>query len=235
MDMNIRNCILDLLQNREWPLWFREFLAAYCLDRVKEEHRLGKSEEVYAILERVLETDFMNMLMQQLKSVQKDEERRFYLLIQIAIELEEIIAEVTFFGEEGGNGTKAAELLNRNRSISFEEYKASEDRWKNGGAEEFDIWMEHIVAYNWMQYAMLGFTEYYMMDHYWNILLEQILIRHFCILHYSIYGDIKWDSIQFIVAFLCRSIGHAEGTMKEKLRNLKEKEILLVPNVYLLM
>lgn len=233
VDMNIRNCILDLLQNREWPLWFREFLAAYCLDKVKEEHYLGKSEEVCAILEKVLETNFMDLLMRQLSSIQKDEERRFRLLIQIATEFEDIIVQLTFFGKEGGFGTKAAELLNKNRNISFEEYKASENR--RGEQEEFDILMEHVAAYNWMQYAMLEFTDYYMMDNYWDVLLEQMLIRHFCILHYSIYGGIEWDDIQFIVAFICRSISHGRATMKEKLRDFKEKEILSVANLYLLM
>ena len=234
MDLNIRNSILDLLQNREWPLWFRQFASAYCLDRIKEVHSQGNAEEVGAMLEKILAPQFMTVLMQQLKSIPKDKERSFYLLNQIAIEFEDIIAQMTFFGKEGGNGTKAAELLNRNRNISFEEYKAAEDRWESKEKDKFEILMEHVASYNWMQYALMGFTKYYMMDNYWDVLLEQMLVKHFSILHYSIYNRMEWNATEFIISFICRTISHGRGTMKEKLKDFKEKELLTVANLYML-
>lgn len=235
VDMKIRDRILDLLQNREWPLWFREFMAAYCLDRIKEEHHLGKTEEMYAILEKTLDTGFMGMLMQQLIAVPKDWERRFHMLTQIAVGFEDTIADLTFFGKEGGHGTRAAELLNRNRNISFDEYRTAEEKWRVSEGAEFDLLMEHIASYQWMNYALLGYTKYYMMDNYWNVILEQILIRHFCLLHYSIYYDMEWDAIEFIIAFICRVVSHGRGTMKEKIRVWKEKGILSAAGLYFLM
>lgn len=233
-DMAIRNSIVDLLQNREWPLWFREFMAAYCLDKIKEEHNQGKEEATYAMLEKILPPYYMEQFMQELRILPKNEMRQFELFRQIAAEFEDIIAEITFFGKEGENGTWAAELLNRHLHISFEEYKSSYDKWKLDKEEEFNLFMEHVVAYSWMEYAMMAFTKYYMLDNYWDVMLVQVLIKYFCILHYSIYDDINWEAVEFIVAFICRTVYHGRTELKEKLMRFRERNLLSMANLYLL-
>lgn len=48
-DMIIRNKMLDILQDRKWPLWYREFFAAYCLDKLKKTGQMGGRKAYWRI------------------------------------------------------------------------------------------------------------------------------------------------------------------------------------------
>lgn len=234
MDMEIRDCMVDLLQNREWPLWFREFLVAYCLDKIKEEHHQGRIEEVYLILKRTLEPYFVRTFMEKMTSLPKDKERQFMALRQITNHLSDMIMGILHLGKGGKCAAKATELLNRNLNISFEEYETAYGNWRKRAEEEHEILAEHIAAYNWMQYAMTAFTTYYMVDNYWDVILGQILIKYFCVLQYSIYDKIEWTDIEMIVSLVCRGIHHGRETMKGKLVELKKQNWLSVSGLFVL-
>lgn len=234
MDMEIRNCMVDVLQNREWPLWFREFLVAYCLDKIKEEHNQGKAEAVYSILEGILTPSYICLFKEKLESAQKNEEIRFQMLRQITDDFSDIITGNLYLGRNEDFVKKIVGLFHRNLSIKYEEYKIILDKWRRAEKNNYDILMEHVVSYNWMLYAMTAFSKYYMVDNYWDIMIAQILIEHLWVIHYAIYEKTEWLDIEFIIALVCRAILHGRQIMKDKLDNLKKRSQISVSHLLLM-
>lgn len=231
LDMQIRDRILNFLQDREWPLWFREYFVSYCLQRIEEAHQQKKENEVHALLEKMIHPLFLERTMEALGSIHKEEEKQFYQLQQIAVEFQAKILSVTYY-DKGRSRVEASKLFDKNASIDYGEYKEQMAEWAAEEKENFDILMEQVIAYQWMRYAMEGWTSSYMVDNYWEIICEQLLIKYFCILYYAIHRKINWENYEFIIALVIRALSHGRDALKIILENLKEKEILSVANLF---
>lgn len=231
LDLWIRDQILDFLQNREQPLWFREFFAAYCWNRIEEARQQGKKEEVQALLEEMLNPAFMERIMEALGNIRKEEEKQFYQLRSMMVEFQEKIISVTYY-DKGNSLLRISKLFHKNVSITYEEYKECMEEWAVGEEENFNILMEQVIAYEWMRYAMEGWTSSYMVDNYWEIVCEQILIKYLCIMHYAVYREIHWEDYEIIIAFVIRGLSHGREMLKTILEDLKEQNILSVANLY---
>ena len=234
MDMEIRNCMVDILQNRKWPLWFREFFVAACLDKIKDAHNQGKAEEVYGTLKRMLEPEFTQTLMVKLVSACRNGEKQFMALRTLTYSFRDMMDSQMFSGRNGLYITKVSELMNQNLNISYEEYRTVCDKWKQKKEEDFDILAEHIAAYTWMHYAMTAFTKYYMVDNYWDVILVVILIKHLCIMQYSLEEELDEKDVEFIVSLVCRTIHHGRTNMGRKLNDLKKVNQLSVASLFML-
>lgn len=233
-DMNIRNCMLDFLQDRSFPLWFRGFFVVYCLDKMKKEHRNGNFERINVELERLLQPSFVEQLYNSVSAAPRDMEKQFLQFSYIGKLFTKPILSCAYNDKYKSRET-IIELLNQNMQCGYEEYKAAYDKWSGQEKEKFDILMENIMAYNWMQFALKGFTEDYMLDNFLGIILENILIKHFSILYYSMHGEIGDSMQEFIVALCVRKISNAKNRVKEELEKLKEEGILSVANLYFLL
>lgn len=230
IDLFIRDSILDFLQNRAQPLWVRLFGAAYCLDKVKEQQN---EETIYSIVEQALSMQFVDTLMCGLEAAQREEEKCFFCFRQLTTKFSDSIGRIAM--DKAGSRAKGAELFQRSISISFEQYMAAYHEWRQDAGEGFEILMEHIISYEWMQYAMMSFTKYYMLDNYYMAAIEILLIKYFCIIYYAIYNEMSWDVIRFIIVLICRSVSNGRIGLEEKLDRLKADGILSVTNLYLML
>lgn len=83
LDKDIRNHMIDILQERRYPLWFRQFTCIYTMDKIKEVHQSGDREAVMLRMESILSYNYLSQLYKGSNVIETDKHRKHSLLKQL--------------------------------------------------------------------------------------------------------------------------------------------------------
>lgn len=232
-DVQLRDRMIDWLQDREYPLWFRQFICVYSLDKVKEMHYRDEREETFLQLEKILSPAYLQQFFQGLNVIDTDKRRKFLQLQQLFEAFTKKYENTV--GEDRDNSKKnTEELININSNCTFEQYIEAEERWQNEKASTFDILAEHLTVYDWYGCALEAVEQYYFLENSLFIMLEQLLIKYSMILYYSKYKNLDRNMQKFIISLLSRIIDHGRKPLKKTIINMGEN-MLSIDNIFLLL
>lgn len=234
LDENVRNHLIDILQERRYPLWFRQFTCIYAMDKIKEVHQRGERETVMLKLGNILSDNYLSQLYNGLNVIETDKYRKHSLLKQL-FSIFFIHIQKNAREDKYGSNKKAEELNRLNIRVCTEEYITTCRLWEQKEAERFDILMEHAAVCEWFGYALISLNRYYLLDNCLNIMLLQVLIKYSMILYYTEYKQISKEVQVFILSLWTRSISHRRAGMAKIIKDMKEKDILSIDSMFLLL
>lgn len=234
-DVELRDRMIDWIQNREYPLWFRQWMCVYSMDKIKELHYKDERENTFAELEKILSPYYLQQMYQGLNNINSDKRKKF-------MQLQKLFSLTLSKGrlpnvrdDRDGIGEKKAELLQINDCCTFEQYIEAAECWEAEYGAGFDIIAEHLTAYEWYGYALKAMEQYYFLDNSMGIMLEQLLIKHGMILYYSKYKDVSHDARQYIITLLTRETEHSRAWIKKAVSSTWGKNILSAENMFFLL
>lgn len=228
---NIRVRMIVWMQKRELPLWYRIFFSAFCLKKMGEMVEWNEMEEK---MEKMMSKQYYEKILAGIDHIVCDRHKQFEEIRSIIIQLNGFLL-LPLMDDKSGSRSKAIRLMAKNQDCNFEEYAELYDKWETGKKAEFDVLLENIVVYQWFQYTSPGNCITFMHNNFLAIILEFLLVRHFSILSYAIWGE-DGIELQFLVALAARTmrIRKDNNDYKEWLGEM-EKDILSTANLYCLL
>ena len=197
---DIRIGIIAWLQKRELPLWYRIFFTAFCLNKID---RMSGRGEIENEMGKMLSKQYYETLLASISSIACDSRKQFEEIRSIIIQLNGFLL-LPLMDDKSESRSKALRLMVKNQDCSFEEYQELYSRWEREQAVGFEILSENIAVYQWFQFSSQG--KDFMRSNFLAILLEYLLIRHFSILSYAIWGEYDVVTLRFIIALASRAI-----------------------------
>ncbi|TCL58132.1 hypothetical protein EDD76_107248 [Kineothrix alysoides] len=234
LDVEIRNCVIDILQNRNFPLWFRQFVCVYSMDRIKEIHREGNRGLIIKELSHIWSPFYLEELLKEVGSIQEDKNNGFKQLCQLFSDFQDVAMILANEDMRGSRG-KVEELIKCNHNCSWENYEKAYVLWEQREAANFDILMEHATVCSWFWYALKEMNRYYLLDNSYIIILEQLLIKHLTILYYCLHQEISKEMQEFIISLCARMISHRRADMEQVIKRMKKEGRISVAHVLLLL
>ena len=229
---NIRVRIMDWLQKRELPLWYRIFFGAFCLNRID---KMTEWSGIKSEIEKMLSKEYYEAMLVSINRITFDKYKQFEEIRNIIIQLNGFLL-CPLMDDKSGSRNKAIRLMAKNQDCSFEEYEELCVKWKNDKETEFDILLEKVIAYQWFQYSAQGNCKDFMYHNFLAIILEFLLIRRFSILSYSVFGKCESEEMRFIIALASRAgrIRKNNHDYNEWIEEM-EKGSLSIANLYCLL
>lgn len=234
-DVELRDQMIDWIQNRDYPLWFRQWIFVYSMDKVKELHYKDERENTFAELEKILSPIYLQQMYLGLNKINSDKRKKFMRLqelFSIALSKNSI---PNVRGDRDGIGEKKTDLRQINDSCTFEQYMEAAECWEAEYGAAFDIIGEHLTVYEWYGYALKAMEQYYFLDNCMGIMLELLFIKHGMILYYSKYKAVDHDARQYIITLLVRETEHCREWIKKTVSSDCGKNILSPENIFFLL
>lgn len=119
--------------------------------------------------------------------------------------------------------------------MSTEDYIEACGIWEEKESERFDILMEHAAVCEWFGYALIALNRYYLLDKCLNVMLLQLLIKYSMILYYAEHKQISKKVQTFLLSLWTRCISHRRNGMAKIIKEMKEKDILSIDNMFLVL
>lgn len=198
---DIRVRIMDWLQKRELPLWYRIFFGAFCLNRI---NNMTEWSEIKSGIEKMLSEEYYEAMLASVNRIAFDKHKQFEEIRDIIIQWNGFLL-CPLMDDKSGSRNKAIRLMAKNQDCSFEEYEELCIQWKKEKETEFEILLEKVIAYQWFQYSSQGNCKDFMYHNFLAVILEFLLIRRFSILSYSVFGKCGSEEMRFIIALASRA------------------------------
>ncbi len=229
-DLQIRELLRTLLQNRKYSMWYRLFSFISVLEKINEAHQKQDEMTVFELLNHFLQDNYLHeMQTYLLKSVQIDIHTKFALITNL---FETFIPD--FLGLSGNCRDKVEKLISAHREMTAECYHDIQCRLSESMTSgQMEILDEHIAVSDWFHNALLARNKDYLHANGITVVLVQILVNYMRVLSYKQYGAFRKEDEIFQISLAERLIMHAKDRGDRCIEQLKEKNML--SNAYMLM
>lgn len=217
-DLQIRNTILSLLQNRTYSLWFRLFGIVFALNKTEAAFLSDCRSKTETLLNDFMSENHLQSLYLSLKKNQVLPPERITFCQNLLLEYKNALLCAA---GKGGYYKRIECLLSANDSISYDEYCLAFSKY--GLADTLD---EHLAANTWYSYSLLKASKSYFYDIALAVVLEHLLISHVRTLAALKYGSITEDDDNFIIALCARVSTHNIHPNLNLIMRMKNNESL---------
>lgn len=230
LDMQIRDRILNFLQDRTLPLNLRIFYVAYTLEKVTI-IKNKEAEYIAAELDRLFDENMIASFKETFDSITSDNKKMQYQMFKMLLNKISSQMSVLVFDDNFSTKSWVDEILSRNNTCTYEEWISAYEEWIKNDSERYHIMIEKVLTYNWMMFSLHGISEDYFWDNYLISLYEIFVIKQIHILYYMIHREISKEISYVLTAIVERCTNHGTKDILSILHSWKEKGMISVDKI----
>lgn len=230
LDMQIRDRILDFLQDRTLPLNLRIFYVAYTLEKVTI-MKNKEAEYIAAELDRLFDENMIASFKETFDSITNDNKKMQYQVFKMLLNKISSKMSVLVFDDNFSTKSWVDEILGKNNTCTYEERISAYAEWIKYDSERYHIMIEKVLTYNWMMFSLHGISENYFWDNYLISLYEIFVIKQIHILYYMIHREISKEISYVLAAIVERCTNHGMKDILSMLHSWKERGMISVDKI----
>lgn len=227
LDMQIRDKILDFLQDRELPLKLRIFYAAFVLEKITC-LRNEDTEYTARELKKLLGNDMVMAAKQSFLQMQSNSFKQEFEYSKLFLDRISSRIRALVFDDNFSTKTWVNKLLEQNSNCTYEQWLGAYTAWMQHDSERYNVMTEKMLTYNWMLFSLNGISEEYFWDNYLIAFYEVLAIKQMHILYYMLYEQMPVDVSYVLGAIVERCISHGRKDILSILCDWKQKGVVSV-------
>lgn len=225
IDLWIRDKLIDCLQMREYPLWYRKYVTLQIVENITKAHNEGNVEKIATVIGQRMGEEYMRKNYEMLCDItwEDDKTLKFGLLQQFMRMIKSSL--VPLAGKDNHHNDEIMQAIyRRNDAMTIEEYRKMEEDTAEL-LRGMEIIFEHMSVILTYEEELKAFNRCYIRDNYNYIMLLELVIRHCIQLYYQETGAVSEEKQQVIISMCIRLFIHSKVRFVKIIEELQEIKI----------